>query len=43
MVPIVICLIPTIVGAAMLIGLNGQVDKKGALLFGERVGFTPYA
>lgn len=34
MVPIVICLIPTIVGAAMLIGLNGQVDKKGALLFG---------
>lgn len=34
MLPIVICLIPTIVGAAMLIGLNGQADKKGALLFG---------
>ncbi|CCM04872.1 uncharacterized protein FIBRA_07065 [Fibroporia radiculosa] len=34
MVPIVICLIPTIVGAAMLIGLNGRADEKGALLFG---------
>ncbi|KAK0468298.1 MFS general substrate transporter [Desarmillaria tabescens] len=32
MMPIVLCLIPTIVGAAMLIGLNGS-GEKGALLF----------
>ncbi|SJL01931.1 related to allantoate permease [Armillaria ostoyae] len=31
MMPIVICLIPTIAGAAMLIGLNGS-GEKGALL-----------
>lgn len=33
MVPIVIALVPTIVGAAMLIGLNNS-GQKGALLFG---------
>ena len=33
MVPIVFALIPTIVGAAMLIGLNDS-GNKGALLFG---------
>ncbi|KAI0352702.1 MFS general substrate transporter [Trametes cingulata] len=33
MLPIVFCLIPTIVGAAMLIGLNGS-GNKGGLLFG---------
>ncbi|TFK43608.1 MFS general substrate transporter [Crucibulum laeve] len=32
MIPIVFALVPTIVGAAMLIGLNGS-GKKGALLF----------
>ncbi|KAI0079670.1 MFS general substrate transporter [Panus rudis PR-1116 ss-1] len=32
MLPIVFCLIPTIVGAAMLVGLNNS-GKKGALLF----------
>ncbi|KAL4241586.1 MFS transporter superfamily protein [Abortiporus biennis] len=32
MLPIVFCLIPTIVGAAMLVGLNDS-GKKGALLF----------
>ncbi|KAI1792940.1 MFS general substrate transporter [Ganoderma leucocontextum] len=32
MIPIVFCLIPTIVGSAMLIGLNNSGDK-GALLF----------
>ncbi|TFK83643.1 MFS general substrate transporter [Polyporus arcularius HHB13444] len=32
MTPIVFCLIPTIVGSAMLIGLNGS-GNKGALLF----------
>ncbi|KAA1466189.1 MFS general substrate transporter [Dentipellis sp. KUC8613] len=32
MLPIVFALVPTIVGAAMLIGLNGS-GKKGALLF----------
>lgn len=32
MIPIVMCIIPTIVGAAMLIGLN-KSDKKGAELF----------
>ena len=34
MTPIVYALVPTIVGAAMLIGLNDS-GKKGALLFGE--------
>ena len=34
MIPIVFCLIPTIVGAAMLIGLNDS-GNKGALLFGK--------
>lgn len=33
MLPIVLCLIPTIVGAAMLVGLNNS-GTKGALLFG---------
>lgn len=33
MLPIVYCLIPTIIGAAMLVGLNDS-GKKGALLFG---------
>lgn len=32
--PIVVSIIPTLVGAAMLIGLNGS-NQKGALLFGE--------
>ncbi|KAG6813482.1 hypothetical protein H0H92_010507 [Tricholoma furcatifolium] len=32
MIPIIFALVPTIVGAAMLIGLNGS-GKKGALLF----------
>ncbi|KAI0366410.1 MFS general substrate transporter [Pilatotrama ljubarskyi] len=32
MIPIIFCLIPTIVGSAMLIGLNGS-GNKGALLF----------
>lgn len=32
MLPIVFCLIPTIVGSAMLVGLNSS-GKKGALLF----------
>jgi len=32
MIPIVFALVPTIVGAAILIGLNGS-DKKGVLLF----------
>ena len=34
MLPIILSIIPTIVGAAMLVGLNGS-DQKGALLFGE--------
>ena len=34
MLPIVFALIPTIVGSAMLVGLNGS-GNKGALLFGE--------
>lgn len=34
MIPIVFALVPTIVGAAMLIGLNNS-GNKGALLFGE--------
>lgn len=34
MIPIIFCLIPTIVGSAMLIGLNGS-GNKGALLFGQ--------
>lgn len=34
MLPIVFCLIPTIVGAAMLVGLNGSANK-GVLLFGK--------
>lgn len=33
MVPIVFAIIPTIIGAAMLIGLNGS-GEKGVLLFG---------
>ncbi|KAE9410394.1 MFS general substrate transporter [Gymnopus androsaceus JB14] len=33
MTPIVIALVPTIAGTALIIGLNGS-DKKGALLFG---------
>lgn len=33
MLPIVFCIIPTIVGTAILIGLNGT-EQKGALLFG---------
>ncbi|KAI0952061.1 hypothetical protein AcW1_004259 [Taiwanofungus camphoratus] len=33
MVPIIFSLVPTIVGAAMLIGLNGKPHEKGALLF----------
>ena len=33
MLPIVFALIPTIVGSAMLVGLNGS-GNKGALLFG---------
>ncbi len=33
MMPIVVSIIPTLVGAAMLIGLNGS-GQKGALLFG---------
>lgn len=33
MMPIVFSLIPTLVGAGMLIGLNGT-GQKGALLFG---------
>jgi hypothetical protein len=33
MVPIVMCLIPTVVGSAMLVGLNNS-GEKGALLFG---------
>lgn len=33
MMPIVISIIPTLVGAAMLVGLNGS-HEKGALLFG---------
>lgn len=37
MVPIVLSLIPTIVGAAMLVGLNDS-GKKGALLFGTLLG-----
>ncbi|KAH9853798.1 major facilitator superfamily domain-containing protein [Lenzites betulinus] len=32
MMPIIICFVPTIIGAAMLIGLNGS-GHKGALLF----------
>ncbi|EIW61735.1 MFS general substrate transporter [Trametes versicolor FP-101664 SS1] len=32
MIPIVFCLLPTIIGSAMLIGLNGS-GNKGALLF----------
>ncbi|KAI0637783.1 MFS general substrate transporter [Trametes polyzona] len=32
MIPIVMCLLPTIIGSAMLIGLNGS-GNKGALLF----------
>ena len=34
MVPIVLSMIPTIVGTAMLVGLNDS-GKKGALLFGQ--------
>ncbi|CDO74070.1 hypothetical protein BN946_scf185043.g120 [Trametes cinnabarina] len=34
MIPIIFALVPTIVGAAMLIGLNGS-GNKGALLFGK--------
>ncbi|KAI0069067.1 MFS general substrate transporter [Artomyces pyxidatus] len=34
MMPIVLALVPTIVGMAMLIGLNGHQGEKGALLFG---------
>lgn len=34
MVPIVFAVIPTIIGAAILIGLNGS-GHKGVLLFGE--------
>ena len=37
MLPIVFCLIPTIVGAATLVGLNAT-GKKGALLFGAFMG-----
>ncbi|OCH93599.1 MFS general substrate transporter [Obba rivulosa] len=33
MIPIVFALVPTIVGSAMLIGLNGKAGEKGALLF----------
>lgn len=33
MIPIVVSLIPTLTGAAMLIGLNDS-GEKGALLFG---------
>lgn len=33
MVPIVISMIPTMIGTAMLVGLNDS-GKKGALLFG---------
>lgn len=33
MVPIVFAVVPTIIGAAMLIGLNGS-GHKGVLLFG---------
>ncbi|KAI0049609.1 MFS general substrate transporter [Auriscalpium vulgare] len=33
MTPIVIAIVPTIVGAAMLIGLNNKSGAKGALLF----------
>lgn len=36
MIPIVFALVPTIVGSAMLIGLNGKSGEKGALLFGEQ-------
>ena len=37
MVPIVFALVPTIVGAAMLIGLNDS-GQKGVLLFGMSDG-----
>lgn len=38
MLPIVFALVPTIVGSAMLIGLN-ESGKKGALLFGDLCQF----
>ncbi|CAL1702207.1 unnamed protein product [Somion occarium] len=36
MLPIVMCLIPTIIGSAMLVGLNDS-GKKGALLFASYI------
>ena len=36
MIPIVYSLVPTIVGTAMLVGLNSS-GKKGALLFGNQL------
>lgn len=35
MVPIVFALVPAIIGWAIMIGLNGKLREKGALLFGE--------
>ena len=40
MLPVVFCIIPTIVGAAMMIGLNDS-GQKGALLFGEFISYFP--
>ena len=34
MIPIIVALVPTVVGAAMLVGLNDS-GRKGALLFGS--------
>ena len=41
MTPIVIALLPTIVGSAMLIGLNNS-GMKGVLLFGKAVKKRPF-
>ncbi|KIL70127.1 hypothetical protein M378DRAFT_7050 [Amanita muscaria Koide BX008] len=40
MIPIIFALVPTIVGSAILIGLNGHNDKKGVLLFGAYLTFS---
>ncbi|KAM6495951.1 MFS general substrate transporter [Amanita muscaria] len=40
MTPIIFSLVPTVVGSAILIGLNGHNDKKGVLLFGAYLTFS---
>lgn len=42
MLPIVLGLIPTLVGSGMLVGLKSTPEHKGALLFGKRQIYIPY-